>query len=335
MYDEEIENRQKVVDACPIDIYVSSATGRYGYESKLLSYYNAPRYTVRDSCANMMIDSSYSKIGYMPEILDKAVTMEADWIITPDVAPGCDGWQPVVDDVEAVTQEMKGYWLDYVNHEYDGKILVPIQAPFMEHLDRLGRIEIDDFLNWRDDPDFDCPSDDEAMIEQANRRGARPSMTLDLLEKFDGVAIGGLRGLSVEETIETLLRVDDYLDDDKHIHALAPGTDMSVLKVLRDRPDLVDSLDISTPEMAAKNQKMPDNTWTQQKVPMPRGKDVSTLKAMRALEIILMLNYMLSPLCRDDDFELAYQQATEKNDMEQAIETAMKAYNTAKNSGAI
>lgn len=294
IHERELSERDAIIDACPIDIYVASINPRWGYPHKLMSYYEA-RPGVGDSCRALIVDSGYSRVGEMDEILDAAVKVGADVIIPPDITPGVDGYEEEGDAL-AHADEMEWYYWDYERHDFDGDILVPIQAPYLEHIDALRNWKPDSHLNWKDDPAYDW---DEDMVD---KRGARPSMTVDWLQKFDGVAIGGLRNLQPHRVVRVLRSVRGRVPASKHIHALAPGTDMDVLTSLRDEPELVDSLDVSTPETAPANNKVPDNTWKQHMVPFPRGTDVTTLRGARSTTIALQLNHMLSDLCDDSEF---------------------------------
>jgi len=104
------------------------------------------------------------------------------------------------------------------------------------------------------------------------------------------------------------------------IHALAPGTAPAMLYELRQHPDLVDSLDVSTPERAPGNHKVPDATWTQDRHLFPRGDGTLTLRAQHSVSIALQLAHMLSPLCNEETFETVL---TERDNVDTETESRL------------
>jgi hypothetical protein len=85
------------------------------------------------------------------------------------------------------------------------------------------------------------------------------------------------------------------------IHALGVGLSPEVVHVLRDRPYLLDSLDISTPEMAIKNNQIPDALWKQFPLELPSGTYRRDLQAQYAEATLYMMNYLLGTLVDEDD----------------------------------
>jgi len=117
--------------------------------------------------------------------------------------------------------------------------------------------------------------------------------------------MGYLPDKSGQEHIDALHRNRERVGTETRIHALAPGTDIEMLRELRAHPDLIDSLDVSTPEQAPANNKIPDATWQQPQRLLPFGKDISTVRGAYSSAIALQLCHMLSPLCNEKTFEKA------------------------------
>ena len=273
IYERELGERQWIVEQCPIDIYCSSAMPRWGYPYKLMSYWET-RPAVAESCEELIIDSGYKKYGDMDVILEEADRYDATWLIPPDITPHFYAYHSI--PPEARAKELARHLRRYQRKHIDTGVLLPLHRPVDDCLAELKNPE--HTAKWSEYPDGES-----------------------LLDVFGGVAIG-LKGIEPDERIEVLGHVNRETPQGTRVHGLSPGTDLEMIAFLRENPHMVDSLDVSTPEHAARNNKIPDNEWHQHKVNFPRGTDVTTLRSIRALEIALQLNYMLGPLCNDDEF---------------------------------
>jgi hypothetical protein len=121
----------------------------------------------------------------------------------------------------------------------------------------------------------------------------------------DVFGVGGMRDFTPERQVEVMRRARDAVGGAVRLHAFGVGTSPEVVRALRDsvedgRP-LVDSLDISTPEHAVGKNKIPDKTWSQQRVALPTGEDSTTVRAGFAEAVARMLVYELTPGCDDED----------------------------------
>ena len=121
----------------------------------------------------------------------------------------------------------------------------------------------------------------------------------EVLDGFSHYALGGIKGKSPTDQVEALESFDQA-SGDEYVHALGLGGSLDFVKAIRDNPDLVDSVDLSTHETAATNDRLPDKTWKQQSFAFPRGESSTTVRAAFAHAVLLELNYMLSPLCHDN-----------------------------------
>lgn len=263
-YERELKEREYIVESCPIDVYCSSINPRWGYPNKLMSYWEA-RESVRDSAENVIIDSGFRRYGDIEKILDEAERMDADYFIIPDVTP----WFDEYDEYDP-EQRAREAWM-YANvadrRGVDSGRFLPLHRPLDANIDAMEH------------------------FEHGN-----------VLERYDGVAIG-LKKMPVAERVKALTTLEVRIDQDMQVHALSPGTELEMLKYLRQNHHQIDSLDVSTPESAPSNNKVPDLTWYQHVVPFPSATDISTVRAMRTIAIALQLNLMLSPLCSDEQFD--------------------------------
>lgn len=118
--------------------------------------------------------------------------------------------------------------------------------------------------------------------------------------------IGGLCGETPERQVRALRTAREVAGDDVRLHAFGVGTSAEAIHALREsaaegRP-LVDSLDISTPENAVANNKIPGKRWQQRRVPLPGGVDSTTVRAGFAEAVARMLAYELTPDCEESLF---------------------------------
>jgi len=74
-----------------------------------------------------------------------------------------------------------------------------------------------------------------------------------------------------------------------------------MIRALKENADLVDSLDVSTPEQSLAKDKLPDASWGQHKHATPRGEASSLVRGQFTAAVALSLAYMLSPLCDTHD----------------------------------
>lgn len=303
-YAREIEARESIARDVPIDVYSAGINSRWGWPYRLVSAQEA-RPSVAAAADVVIVDSGFAQRGTITEVLDAGAALDADLLIPPDLTPGCEAYDPA-DPAQAreAAREMGWYTGELERHAFDGSLLVPIHPPVDLWLDELRHWEPNAAECWQDDPAFDMPPADLDRLEAERRwnaRGARPTMTMDWIDKFDGVAVGGLIGLDVDERLAALRRVRERVGSRTHVHALAPGTEPRMIDALRAAPHLVDSLDVSTPERAPANGKLPDVSWTQHEIRVTEGTDSSTVRAAHSSGIALELARQLDPERFDRD----------------------------------
>ncbi|WP_353635519.1 hypothetical protein ABSL23_15855 (plasmid) [Halobacterium sp. NMX12-1] len=305
-YAAEIEARNALTEACPVDVYAYSISPRWSWPWKLQSYYEA-RPGAADSCDSLLIDSGSRRVGTMHGIIEAVEKTDADAVIPPDPTPKTDAYDDLTPSVHA-SETASHYWTAIERLPDDCDVLVPIHAPYVDYLDALRSWDPERVQGYRDDPAFDYPKS-EREREQYLAGRANYSLTYDLVDAAGGVAVGGLLALDVDERIAALREVRKNVGRDVHVHALGLGTDLRVIKAVRESPGLIDSLDVSTFELAPGNNKLPDRTWTQQRHMMPAGTDVTTVRSQYAVAVATQFAHMLSPeLCRDDVLEDAFEE---------------------------
>lgn len=278
-YEREIREKEEIADAAPIDVYCSSINPRWGWRWKIVPYYEANRPAVRDSCETLIVDSGFNRWGSPADVLEAAARMDADYVFATDVTgledpenKGHNDRMPTVDDpgidshLDAALRGIELFLERARELDILEKTILPIQHPYLD------------------------------FLEEAEDRG--------WLEDVGYIAVGGLKNVdAVQDRIDALHAVREFVGPDMRIHALAPGTEPEMLRELRDNPDLLDSLDNSTPEKAPASNKLPDASWTQNKHLFAFGDEISTVRAQYSGSIAVQFAHMISPLCGDRTFE--------------------------------
>lgn len=132
----------------------------------------------------------------------------------------------------------------------------------------------------------------------------------DVYSRFSHFALGGLHQFDPWQQLGAIRQFRDAAGGQVHVHALGIGTDLEVIRGLRQEPRLIDSLDVSTAETAIKNNKIPDKTWKQTRFYIPTGVSSGDVRARFASAILDMLNFCLSDLVDDEELEGEYQEQT-------------------------
>ncbi|RJT04698.1 hypothetical protein [Halococcus sp. IIIV-5B] len=258
-YAREIEAREQLHEACPVDVYVAGINPRYSWPHRLVAA-NEARPGVAESADTVMVDSVISDSYYaVNDVLDAAHKLDAEYVVGKDWPPEQD---PAGKGVQA-TDAYEWFITKYKRHKCDSEVIVPIAPPF------------------------------------------EPGC-LDCLPEVDHFALGGMNGMSGERQVKYIRDFRELAGYDVEVHGLGVGTTPELISAIResveDDPEnpLLDSLDISTPENAIGNGKIPDKSWQQHRVPMPTGTDSTTVRGGFAEATARMLEFEFSPGCDDD-----------------------------------
>jgi len=113
--------------------------------------------------------------------------------------------------------------------------------------------------------------------------------------EFGKVALGGLQKFGSQEQVAVVKQVrgvDGF--NERYIHGFGVGTSKPMINAIRNIPDFLDSIDISTAESAIQNGRIPGTTMEQYRTSIPCGEDVTTVRAQFTKGILIMINYLLS-----------------------------------------
>lgn len=200
MLDREYAHR--IIDNCYIDYYLSASYdgGRIHWPWRMFPPSEAyERYV--DKCDVYIMDSEFNDPDVTnQDVLDKAVDVGADMVVLEDV------YQDFAGTVERV---LEGFEVAD-SHAFDGEVIAPLQEPYVECYNELGRP--------------------------------------------DKVAIGGLKDASDSKRIDVLKRLRREAGEDTYIHGLGWGATDRIIRLVRNNPDIIDSIDSQTE--GAKARKM-------------------------------------------------------------------------------
>lgn len=294
-YAREIRERERTARECPIDVFCSSVNPRWGWPYKLTSS-RERRQSARESAETLIVDPGAFNAACTPEIGHAAHKTDADYVLARDLSPhhpahgdrddrhlrSLDVSRNYVAEHRAM-RRAHSYRVGQWECGHDAQVIVPIQPPFDETLARMGET---------------VERQATKVVDGTAYHNDGETTTVNLLDDPDITyyAVGGLLAIDdVQERIDALQFVRDELPADARLHALAPGTDPKMIRALRQHADLLDSLDVSTPETAPSKGKVPDRGWYQHDVNVSGGTDSTTTRAAASARIALELARQLTP----------------------------------------
>lgn len=123
----EMRERMKVVSHCPMKVFVASYIPRYWYPYRL-QHAEKARDWVKDESLEVIMDSAIGDAAVdNAAVLDRAATVNADYVIPADT----------LHDQDATTEAVHEFMRLYEGHECRAKPLVPLQPPYDEHYQDL------------------------------------------------------------------------------------------------------------------------------------------------------------------------------------------------------
>jgi len=111
------------------------------------------------------------------------------------------------------------------------------------------------------------------------------------------VLIGGIRDFSSEKQVETIKDFRDEVGYEVYVHGLGMGMSQTFVKAIRNNPRLLDSVDCSTPEQNAINNKISDAELEQKHYTTCKGKHSSAMRYRISQLMAVQLNYVMSEFC--------------------------------------
>ena len=102
--------------------------------------------------------------------------------------------------------------------------------------------------------------------------------------------LGGMMDWSGERVVAALRRFRQEIGYGPYLHALGSGASPALVRAVADNPQLVQSVDCSTPDQCAINGKIYDLSLQQRPYKLPRGEGSSTSRVALAKHLALVLN---------------------------------------------
>jgi hypothetical protein len=118
--------------------------------------------------------------------------------------------------------------------------------------------------------------------------------------QFSRFALGGMRDWGPKKQVAEIVLFNRALRTCPHtdpssasVHAFGVGPSPTIIMMLRERPHLLDSLDVSTFEQVAKNNRFRDVIGEQVPIILPRGDNRRDLQGLHIKAMLFTVNYAL------------------------------------------
>ena len=305
----EVKQRNKVAKRAEVNVYLSGGNGRVYWPYRLQPYDESTP-SVRRKAFSYILDSGFarddeekeeepdvqltdfsqSSESESPETSDKESTSDApsesihnaeinrklikltyerrpEYIIPNDSIhptqafdPSTDGYRTAIED----TAEIVDHFLGQINErEFPATVIIPLQPPHALHYFYLR----------------------ENYPEQV-RRGH--------------FALGGMKNFTPSDQLSCVREFRRVAGYDAYVHGFGMGASRQVILALRDNPNLLDSVDFSTPQQHANNAKFAGPSRKPVHVGRSMGEDSSTTSGSLLAAELTDICRMLSPTLTDD-----------------------------------
>lgn len=117
------------------------------------------------------------------------------------------------------------------------------------------------------------------------------------LDQPQRVLIGGIRDFSSEKQVDIIKNFRDEVGYDVYVHGLGMGMSKTFVKEIRKNPRLLDSIDCSTPEQNAINNRISDAHLEQVSYTTCKGKYSSVMRYRISQLMAIQLNYLMGEFC--------------------------------------
>ena len=114
------------------------------------------------------------------------------------------------------------------------------------------------------------------------------------------VLIGGIRDFSSKKQVEIVQEFRNEVGNDIYVHGLGMGMSKTFVKAIREDPKMLDSIDCSTPEQNAINDKISDAELKQMQYTTCKGKHSSAMRYRISQLMAVQLNYVMTDFCDMD-----------------------------------
>lgn len=257
--------RQNIFDDAWVDIYTATNTAMFTYP-RVLGNPDECSPTLADMAETYIMDS---------KIMDESVTNED--VIRRGKHVGADVVTPadVLHDPETTTERIIDLFVQLADvDDFTPDVLVPLQPrpeADWNHVDHYHQV---------------CATLEDHGLDITDYR----------------LSVGGVKQWSSRDQLQALLEVREVAGSEQYIHGLGFGATRDWIAVLRQYPDLVDSVDMSSVVQDIVNSNVLLNPEMERvEYPLPRGKNSTVLSVMLREFVLYMMNYFLGPHVRESD----------------------------------
>lgn len=236
------------------------------------------------------------------DALDESAT---SWIVDSDINDPSVGNEEVINDAK----EMDAHMVIPKDYQHDAERTLKSLKEFEEIIEEKHDRFLPEVVPVLQDPHIQHLKENK-----------------ELYSEYSYVAVGGLSGkkFDTEEKVRRIRRIGEILPDPVRIHAFGIGCSLGMIKAIRENPDLLYSLDMSTAEQMVMNGRVTDWTLNHQKPhpPIPYGEDKTTINAGFSKTILVMLNYMLTDRVNEEKLEEMFYEELELHKIQSIVESA-------------
>lgn len=115
----------------------------------------------------------------------------------------------------------------------------------------------------------------------------------------DAYVLGGMKYWDGEQVVSALREFRAQVGYGPYVHALGAGCSLTIAKAVAADPDLVQSIDCATPEVAASKARIIDHQLDQLQYPSPRGEGTTVATEALALDNVRTMNNVFAMLAHD------------------------------------
>ena len=115
----------------------------------------------------------------------------------------------------------------------------------------------------------------------------------------DAYVLGGMKYWDGEKVVSALREFRAQVGYGPYVHALGAGCSLAIAQAVAADPDLVQSIDCATPEVAASKARIIDHQLVQREYPSPRGEGTTVATEALALDNLRTTNNVFAMLAAD------------------------------------
>lgn len=125
---------------------------------------------------------------------------------------------------------------------------------------------------------------------------------IDRLGNYAVFAVGGIKDYDDAKKVEIIKDVRSHVGHGVYLHGLGMGSGKDFVRAVRSNPNLLDSADTAAPGTNIRTGKIMHRDGTSE-CKIARGDDTTSVHAWHIAAQLVHLNYMISPLCDDEEVD--------------------------------